>query len=551
MDDGDEQRLGVATARDNVLTSLLVLERELNYTTKSSETLSEIRRFGTWLELELEDDPLLLSEADAIPGGSASLLSSMVNLAKTCVGTGILTLPFAFSGCGLLWGFGFTLLTGAMASFTLFLLGEVATFGGPQPTLHVIGMHAAGTFGSVLVDLSVCANNVGAMISYLVIASTTVEKIVHQNGMAGWPRQAYVLIGVTLVAPLCIVRHVNMLRFSSSIAMMALALVTVMIVLFAIPWDPGSPFEPCTGGGTACKGNVEMSSDALAILTQFVIFTNAYTCQHAMLPIVAELDRPTRRRRCIVIFGAMGAVCFLLLVVGTAGYLTFGDTVDSNVLFSYPKDSMFVVLALVGIIIDVLSSYPLLMYMTRISIVNLVNLALDAAGCHCQEEVAEVEAGARSRSLPGTPSSSRRHSTQSFGNEDDLDVPDPWRHVYIIPPMEWSDFISNRFDLLCTLLIMIFTISVALAVSDLGIVAALTGATGATMIGYVVPGLLYVLLHRRYSGPQGEEGAEELISNSEYKFSSTYGGTYYGALIIFLLGCVLVPVGVTLTLNSS
>lgn len=536
--------------------------------------IQEIQRFSSWLELELGDDPeaALLpkpgmfsepshhhqttpelwspADADMKPsteepaiGGDASLLSSIINLAKTCVGTGILTLPFAFKGCGLLWGWVFTLLTGFMAAFTLFLLGEVATFGGRRPTLNAVGKHSLGSVGSVLVDLSVCMNNLGAMISYLVIASTTVQTIVQQNfalsGVAPWPRQVYVVIGIAIVAPLCLVRRVNMLRFSSSVAMVALTLVTIMIVLFAMPWSERVPaFQPCSTG-TQCKGDVLLSTTPVDILTQFVIFTNAYTCQHAMLPIVAELERPTRSRRMVVIFGAMGAVCFLLLVVGTAGYLTFGDSVQSNVLFSYPHDSMLVVLALIGIIIDVLSSYPLLMFMTRISISNLIRITLEALGWSNPE-------------WEPKPSPFLEPQLGPIDLIEDMPLEassDSWRYIAVVSPMDWSDFISDRMDLIATALIMLFTIAVALAVSDLGIVAALTGATGATMIGYVVPGLLYVLLSRQhYSG----ENTQELISSSSErpKFVPVFWA-YWGAVLILVLGCCLVPAGVTLTLISQ
>jgi len=544
----------------NVLFSLGELEKDLSNTSKSS-MIQEIQRFSSWLEVELVDDSdtALLPkpgephqtlereswDANALTkptpaiGGEASLLSSIINLAKTCLGTGILTLPFAFKGCGLLWGWGFTLLTGMMAAFTLFLLGEVATFGGHRPTLNAVGKHSLGSVGSVLVDLSVCMNNLGAMISYLVIASTTVQTIVHENfamsGVAPWPRQVYVLLGIAIVAPLCLVRRVNMLRFSSSVAMVALTLVTIMIVLFAMPWRNVPAFEPCSTG-TTCKGEVVLSAAPVDILTQFVIFTNAYTCQHAMLPIVAELERPTRRRRMAVIFGAMGAVCFLLLVVGTAGYLTFGDAVQSNVLFSYPHDSMLVVLALIGIIIDVLSSYPLLMFMTRISISNLIRIALESLGLSDPKWEPQ-------------PSPFLEPQPAPIDLIEDMPLEassDSWRYIAVVSPMDWSDFISGRMDLLATALIMVFTIAVALAVSDLGIVAALTGATGATMIGYVVPGLLYVLLSRQHSG----ENTQELISGSEHKFVSL-PWAYGGAVLILGLGCCLVPAGVTLTLTAQ
>ena len=183
--------LGRAAARDNVLSSLIALESELSSDSSMSDVRAELHRFGSWLQLEIRGASFTGREIEGKAAGEgASILSSMVNLAKTCVGTGILTLPYAFKGCGLFWGVGFTLLTGGIASFTLFLLAEVAAVGGPSPTLNGIGNRAAGTPGRMLVDLSVCANNLGAMISYLVIASTTVQRLVHQNLlMNGWPRQ--------------------------------------------------------------------------------------------------------------------------------------------------------------------------------------------------------------------------------------------------------------------------------------------------------------------------------------------------------------------------
>eukprot|EP00928_Gymnodinium_smaydae_P012060 TRINITY_DN14395_c0_g5_i3.p1 TRINITY_DN14395_c0_g5~~TRINITY_DN14395_c0_g5_i3.p1 ORF type:complete len:534 (-),score=77.25 TRINITY_DN14395_c0_g5_i3:177-1724(-) len=510
-------------ARDDALSRLEALERELCDTSKDW-LIPEIKRFRLRVQKELARP--LEDENEAIKGGgTASLLGSAINLAKTCVGTGILSLPYAFRGCGLLWGTLFTIFCGAMAAFTLFLLGEVALVGGRKPTLHAVGFALAGNFGSVLVDISVCANNLGAMISYLVIASTTVENIVRSNfRMAGWPRQIYVMLGLMIIAPLCFVSKVNMLRYSSSVAMAALALVTLMIVLFSLPWDDGSPFDPC-GGDVACQGTVSLWTSPLSVLTQFVIFTNAYTCQHAMLPIVAELKRPTRRRKCIVIFGAMGAVCLLLLTVGVAGYLTFGSAVESNVLFSYPTNSMFVVLALVGMIIDVLSSYPLLMFMTRLSVCNLLRNALCWLGCPYIEWLDNEE-------VP--------HPTTSNGAL----APDSEEAPLVVSPLYLRDFIGNRFELICTLLIMSFTLGVALVVTDLGMVAALTGATGATMIGYVVPGFLYVKQFCR----GGCSLQQRLRETAEPFFAHKI--TIFGAAAILSLGIVLVPVGSFLTLTK-
>lgn len=171
---------------------------------------------------------------DTVPtGGTASLVSCIVNLAKTILGAGILTLPGGFKGAGLLWGTIFTVVTAVIGVFSLGLLGEMSQhFDGPQPSLAAIGYRAAGVRGKRLVDIILVGNNSGAMTSYLVIASTTMTNLV---GSAVLPRQAFVLLSIVLISPLCLVREVKTLRFTSTIALCAISLLVVMIVLFAIP----------------------------------------------------------------------------------------------------------------------------------------------------------------------------------------------------------------------------------------------------------------------------------------------------------------------------
>ena len=86
----DPPKEGRATARDNVLSSLVALEKELSGTSKAV-IVPEIQRFGAWLEQELADVNQADGEADEASngtvGGSASLLSSGINLAKTCLGS--------------------------------------------------------------------------------------------------------------------------------------------------------------------------------------------------------------------------------------------------------------------------------------------------------------------------------------------------------------------------------------------------------------------------------------------------------------------------------
>jgi sodium-coupled neutral amino acid transporter 5 len=305
-----------------------------------------------------------------------------MNLVKTCLGSGILALPHAFAGAGLVWAIAFLFLSAVLSSFSLFLLGDVSVFGGRNPTLPGVGHRALRSSGRMLANLSVCFNNIGAMTSYLIVASTSLLTVIgaENSQLIALPflsaRQVLVLLAVTLISPLCFVRRVNVLRFSSALGICALLYVMAMVLAFQF----APHLDPCTPG-VPCKGDVVLSTnDSVGIFTQFVQFTNAYTCHYMMIPLVNELQAPTRTRKAYLAIGSTATSAILYGLVATAGYLTFGDLVKSDILLSYPVDSVLVTVARVAITMDVLSSYPLLMYTTRIAIAGLFR------ECACSRE---------------------------------------------------------------------------------------------------------------------------------------------------------------------
>ena len=54
---------------------------------------------------------------------------------------------------------------------------------------------------------------------------------------------------------------------------------------------------------------------------------------------------------------------------------------------------------------------------------------------------------------------------------------------------------SNRLFYLITIIFLSLSYTIAMIVDDLGIVLGVVGATGSTMLSYILPGILYVKLH--------------------------------------------------------
>lgn len=82
-------------------------------------------------------------------------------------------------------------------------------------------------------------------------------------------------------------------------------------------------------------------------------------------------------------------------------------------------------------------------------------------------------------------------------------------------------------------LFVLLSFCIALAVSDLGIVIALLGATGSTTINYILPGAVYWRLH------EAEEAAGAPSASPAGALKRHCAGG------MFLLGCAIMPVCVS------
>lgn len=77
--------------------------------------------------------------------------------------------------------------------------------------------------------------------------------------------------------------------------------------------------------------------------------------------------------------------------------------------------------------------------------------------------------------------------------------------------------------MVCTAIFTFGSLGLALILNDLGVVLALIGATGSTVITFILPGAAYYVMHK-HSGPAWKR---------------------IGAIGLFCLGCIIMPVCVT------
>ena len=244
-------------------------------------------------------------------------------------------------------------------------------------------------------------------------------------------------------------------------------------------------------------------ASGLETFAKFVVFANGFTCQQSLPPILSELEDPTPGRLMALIYGSarppalppsrppvlqarshpasqprrrpggLAIVVPLYIAVSYFGYMSFGANVASNILNSYPVNP-FTTAGRLGVAIVVITSYPIQTFATRKSFANIL------------------------RTLQG-------------GGEPPKTPP--------------SVFINDDLELRTMLVLLAFTFAVALVVTDLGIMVAITGSTGAAAITFVFPGLFYYVTH-------GDEP----------------GVLRTAAFALLTFGLVLIPTSLSLTL---
>ena len=492
------------------------------------------------------DATLLLHDLKPRAAG-ATILSSTLNLCNTIMGTGILALPYALAGTGLYPGAAFLLLSTAAAIISLHLLSESArTVGRPASFYSVC--EAAFPRLSIFADLIVISNGLLACLGFLIVAGDSFSKIID----GGPSRQIWILIALCFVTPLTFLRRMDMLKYTSFLSMCCYVLICAFVVAFALPsythLKAPPILQPCGEDQpiTACRGHIEPIGPPLTMVRSFATFVISFTCQQNLFTVTNELRDPTTSRCLLVIVLAVSLALSFFVVVAYAGYLTFGDQVKSDILATYPQDNALVSAARVLLATVVITCFPLQAFAVRTSLGTLFSAAMRACGggedgsssfIPTSSVVIErvVQRAVRATNGGGAPSAAAGGggrldapaaspppptllpSTGDDGDDDEDDEDDSGRGC-----------ICRVLDLkpkavLISTIILCFATGVAMIVSKLGPVLDLNGSLAGTSITFIVPGLVWFLLHK-------------------HRRRSLMGGL---SLLMLVLGVILVPTSLT------
>lgn len=270
----------------------------------------------------------------------ATLFSCFLNLSNTILGSGILALPFAFANAGYILGIFLLVFFGFCSGFSLHLLSLAAMKSGLPATFHSVTKMSAPKL-SYLVEVAVALKTFGVSISYLIVVGDLMPQVIDGFGVTSsyWvARELWITIVFFAITPVCFYHNMDSLRFTSFAAVCFVIFLTVLIVYYSVHpicKEDNSSIHP-TEVTNSCYGEISLFELNTGTFKNLSIFVFAFTCQQNMFSVLNEMKSLTVPKVNIVIVCAIGISMCLYLIVSLFGYHAYGNSVESNILLSYP-----------------------------------------------------------------------------------------------------------------------------------------------------------------------------------------------------------------------
>lgn len=400
---------------------------------------------------------------DAIEAKSlASPISSIASLSKTIVGAGMLAIPYAFRADGILLGILIIILAGITSAFGLYVQLRTSKFL-PEGHATFFGICSI-TYPnlSLVFDLSIFLQCFGCCISYLVIVGDLLpDLIAHEAFTRSWA----IVSSAVIIAPLCYFKNLDSLKYTSILGLAAIAYLFVLVVAHYVVGDVPQELK----GDVSVFKPLSLSS----ILSTFSIIIFAFTGHQNMYSIINESRDKSSKNILFVISTVMSGSVVLFLVIGLAGYMTFGSNVSGNVVLMY-NSAIVNLIGRYAIILMVILSLPLMFHPCRLSANNFIYFT----------KITYLH------KKPNTAVSEETPLLNDDTNPRANDINDAalTQKPVIVP------FSHTTFVVLTTVLLLAAYI-LALSVTSFALVLSLVGATGSTAISFILPGLFgYKLL---------------------------------------------------------
>lgn len=220
------------------------------------------------------------------------MASGIINLLNTIIGAGTLAMPSAMSHFGILLGVVVILWSGFTSAFGLYLQSRCSRYLDRGSASFFALSQLTYPNAAVIFDAAIAIKCFGVGVSYMIIIgdlmpgvaegfdSRAVEVAFLMN------RHFWITAFMLIIIPLCFLRRLDSLKYTSIVALVAIGYLIVLVV-YHFASDQLAPRE---------KVRIISWGGPVEALSSLPVVIFAYTCHQNMFSILNELDRNTPAR---------------------------------------------------------------------------------------------------------------------------------------------------------------------------------------------------------------------------------------------------------------
>ena len=293
----------------------------------------------------------------------SQVVVAIFNLSATIVGGGVLSLPLAFSKCGVVLGTLLMIVAGIVTERSLYLLCLCARITGAT-SYGEVGKIAFGKYMEYFISLVLFVFLMFVLVGYMVLVQDIwcdIFEIVFR--LESTPKPQWILLGILLfMSPFLVQKSLHSLRYNCYVGFGSVSMLCLALCHHAFITPLPSPL-------------LLWSTSFGDILFAFPIIILSFLSIFNVLPIQGSLIQPSRGRMLLVVDGAVGSCFALMLVFGLAGYLYAGTSTDGNILQNADihADWMFF-LGRLGCGITVMLAMAMMLLPCRASLLEVVDV---------------------------------------------------------------------------------------------------------------------------------------------------------------------------------
>ena len=307
----------------------------------------------------------VIEKADLInhekPG---TVFSGYTVMTKSMVGSGILSIAFACSKCGLILGI---LLLFFAAFLTWLSLHVICKLALDAPTGDI-------TFYTIterilpkvkrFLDIAVIVDCLGSAIAFVQTMGTLLGKSAdHMFGFESLDQRSVIMIIQTCMViallPVCLMKEISGTKYLNIIGLLGLVYVTILAMVYTNISEVSS--------------DLLYPIDSFSGVSGFLIMIFAFSCQQNVLSVVTEMKSPSIRKLDMVTGSAISTGFIMYLPVMILPFLTFGRSKDdASTFFELLPPTIATQIGYVCAALSVSISFVLVVHPIRRSVLSLM-----------------------------------------------------------------------------------------------------------------------------------------------------------------------------------